>query len=212
MKIIFSSDLHGSESGYRRFSELLASGNFEIGILGGDLMGNGKKTLNSEDEIKKILNRAGKPVMYIMGNYDGVLSHSWTDTNLIKSINMKKLTVKDQSFAGYQYTNPFIGGDFEKTEKQQAADMQTLLKLLNEDTVFVSHGPAYGVLDKTHFGKSAGSRALLDLLSAIKPKFHLFGHIHESAGFKGYAVNGAYPKRHQLVSINTDTREVEFID
>ena len=80
MKIIFSSDLHGSKSGYRRFSELLASEKIEIGILG----------------------------------------HSWTDTNLIKSINMKKLTVKDQSFAGYQYTNPFIGGEFEKTEKQQA--------------------------------------------------------------------------------------------
>lgn len=212
MKIIFSSDLHGSGSGYRRFTELLASDRFDIGILGGDLMGSNSKSLTAEEEIKLILEKPGKPVLFIMGNYDGILGFNWADTHRLKSINMKKTTINGQSFTGYQYTNPFIGGEFEKTEKQQTADMQTLLGLIDKDTILVTHGPAYGVLDRTHFGKSAGSRALLDLLSAIKPKFHLFGHIHESAGCIGYAVNGAYPKRHQLISIETDTREVEFID
>lgn len=210
MKIIFSSDLHGSESGYNRFSELLASDKFDIGLLGGDMMCG--KALNTEESIKLILEKPGKPVLYIMGNYDGILGFNWTDTKLLKNINMKRITINGQSFAGYQYTNPFIGGDFEKSEKQQVGDMENLFKLIDKDTIFVSHGPAYGVLDKTHFGKSVGSMALLEMISTVKPKFHLFGHIHESAGHKDYAINGAYPKSHQLVGIDSDSGKVEFID
>ena len=211
MKLIFSSDLHGSESGYKRFSELLVSDKFDMGLLGGDLMGNRRKRLNSEDEIKKILHQSGKPILFIMGNFDGILGFNWTDTPLTRNINQKRVIIKEQSFVGYQYTNPFIGGEFERTEKQQSADMLDLCKLIDKDTILVTHGPAYGVLDRTHFGKSVGSRALMNLLSSVHPKFHLFGHIHESAGCEGCAVNGAYPKSHKFVSIDTDTEEVEFI-
>jgi Icc-related predicted phosphoesterase len=46
----------------------------------------------------------------------------------------------------------------------------------------VTHGPPYGILDKTDGGKHGGSEFLLKEVLRIKPKLHLFGHIHEGRG------------------------------
>jgi len=48
--------------------------------------------------------------------------------------------------------------------------------------VLVTHGPAYGILDKNIFGKSCGSKALKKEIDRIMPTYHLFGHIHEQGG------------------------------
>ena len=52
--------------------------------------------------------------------------------------------------------------------------------------ILVTHGPAYGVLDKvpltymsTH---SVGCEGLLEKINKVKPKIHIFGHIHASYG------------------------------
>lgn len=48
--------------------------------------------------------------------------------------------------------------------------------------VLLTHGPPYGILDKINAGNNVGSEALRKRVFEIKPKFHLFGHIHESRG------------------------------
>jgi Icc-related predicted phosphoesterase len=37
-------------------------------------------------------------------------------------------------------------------------------------------------LDETKKGKNAGSTYLREIVSKKKPKFHIFGHIHEARG------------------------------
>lgn len=57
--------------------------------------------------------------------------------------------------------------------------------------ILVTHGPPYGILDKTcpRFGsKHVGSRTLLDRVLTVRPKYHVFGHIHE--GYGEYIRNG----------------------
>lgn len=53
----------------------------------------------------------------------------------------------------------------------------------------LTHGPAYGILDKNAAGESCGCQALLKCIEEDKPRHHLFGHIHHSYGRKGNAYN-----------------------
>lgn len=54
-----------------------------------------------------------------------------------------------------------------------------------DDTdILVTHGPPYGILDKTSRDQRVGCRKLLERVEQIAPRLHIFGHIHESRGQK----------------------------
>jgi Icc-related predicted phosphoesterase len=55
--------------------------------------------------------------------------------------------------------------------------------------LLVTHGPAYGVLDRVVDGRRAGSRALGDTIARVRPRAHVFGHIHEARGQDGISYN-----------------------
>ena len=205
MRILFSSDLHGHIGAYKRFSELLSEEQFDLGILGGDLMSYSQDKEETERTIKEILHRARTRILFIMGNDDGILDYDWDDTELLNNCNMKRLPIGNHTFLGYQYTNPFVGGPFEKTEQLQREDLPILKGLIESSTVLVSHGPAFGTLDVTFSGDHVGSRALRTLVEESNPLFHLFGHIHHSAGIQGRSINGAYPDLGKFVSLDLDT-------
>jgi len=69
--------------------------------------------------------------------------------------------------------------------------------LIPDDTdVLITHGPPFGVLDKTLIGSAnVGCEELEFALRRVKPKVHIFGHIHEDFGMverKGITyVNGS---------------------
>ena len=48
--------------------------------------------------------------------------------------------------------------------------------------VLMTHGPPAGILDQTHHGSRVGCEELLAALARIRPRLHLFGHIHEGHG------------------------------
>lgn len=52
----------------------------------------------------------------------------------------------------------------------------------NSTDILITHGPAYGILDCTEGGDNAGCEELLLAIKRTKPKYHLFGHIHEGYG------------------------------
>ncbi len=55
--------------------------------------------------------------------------------------------------------------------------------LIPDDTdILVTHGPPYGILDRTMRGEAAGCRDLLETIVRVKPGLHIFGHIHEGYG------------------------------
>ena len=55
--------------------------------------------------------------------------------------------------------------------------------LIPRDTdILVTHGPPYGILDKTKRDEAVGCEELLKKILEIKPKIHAFGHIHEDYG------------------------------
>jgi Icc-related predicted phosphoesterase len=55
--------------------------------------------------------------------------------------------------------------------------------------ILVTHGPPYGIGDKTPRGELVGCEDLLrEITTRIKPRVHVFGHIHE--GYGRYDVDG----------------------
>ena len=61
-----------------------------------------------------------------------------------------------------------------------------LWSLIPSDTdILLTHGPPYEIMDLCSSGARAGCRILRDeVLARIKPKYHVFGHIHGSNGVK----------------------------
>jgi Icc-related predicted phosphoesterase len=51
-----------------------------------------------------------------------------------------------------------------------------------ETDILITHGPPYGHGDQTFRGELVGCRDLLEVVELIRPRFHIFGHIHEGAG------------------------------
>jgi Icc-related predicted phosphoesterase len=57
--------------------------------------------------------------------------------------------------------------------------------LIPADTdVLITHGPPYGILDKTSRQEPVGCMDLLDAIERIRPRLHVFGHIHEAYGIQ----------------------------
>jgi predicted phosphohydrolase len=48
--------------------------------------------------------------------------------------------------------------------------------------VLLTHGPPRGILDVTDAGEPVGCDDLLDAVRRVRPRLHVFGHIHEGYG------------------------------
>jgi Icc-related predicted phosphoesterase len=51
-----------------------------------------------------------------------------------------------------------------------------------ETDILITHGPPHGHGDLTIFRQRAGCADLRDAVSRVKPRLHIFGHIHEGFG------------------------------
>lgn len=98
-------------------------------------------------------------------------------------------------------------------------------KLIPEDVdILITHGPPFGTLDYTTFGNlNVGCEILAHRLTQIKPKLHIFGHIHDSAGYKFdgkthyfnvSVLNEQYHYKNKPISIDWDpkTNLINFIN
>jgi Icc-related predicted phosphoesterase len=69
--------------------------------------------------------------------------------------------------------------------RQRGADIAKYWATIPEGTdIIVTHGPAYNILDRTTRGDLTGCVDLKTKIEEIKPKYHVFGHIHEAYGMK----------------------------
>ena len=76
---------------------------------------------------------------------------------------------------------PLYGGAFGLVSPE---DRKRLYARIPEDTdILITHGPPYGILDVAP-GSSihSGCKELLDAVLRIRPRLHVFGHIHGAGG------------------------------
>ena len=78
---------------------------------------------------------------------------------------------------GSPITPTFYNWAFMKDRGEKIKD--TWNKIPGDTDVLVTHGPPLGILDKVIFdGQRVGCADLLNRVKEVKPKVHVFGHIH----------------------------------
>jgi Icc-related predicted phosphoesterase len=210
MRILAASDIHGNLPFYRGLPESAKRLDADAIVLAGDLLGFPQpfKTveeaqLADAEDILRFLEPTGVLVFYIMGNDDFVELGS--DNSRILSIHTRRIEAGDNNFVGYQYSLPFIGGIYEKSEESIREDLADIAGLVDRKTVFVTHSPAKGYLDKTVLGSEAGSRSIRDVVNSRNPLVHIHGHVHECFGRKSPHFNVATDQSMRAMLIDLDT-------
>jgi Icc-related predicted phosphoesterase len=61
-------------------------------------------------------------------------------------------------------------------------------KIPSDTNILITHGPPFGILDTNKNQHKTGCEDLLKTVQKIKPKYHLFGHIHEAYGIKSVGI------------------------
>lgn len=183
MKVVCISDTHGLHG---RIKELPKG---DMIIHAGDITGGGNHSevlnflvwFNSLDYKYKI---------FIAGNHD-FLFERYPD--LIKEIMVQypditylqdEMILKEgKRIYGSPYTPQFGGWAFMRERGDEEHQMRGIWNQIPYGLdLLITHGPAYGVLDKTITGKKAGCANLLVATVREKVKHHVFGHIHEGYG------------------------------
>lgn len=82
-------------------------------------------------------------------------------------------------------------------------------KIPKKTDILITHGPAYGILDKTYFSnENVGCPHLLKKIKEIKPILHICGHIHEE---RGVHVDPSGPTTYNNAS-SLDVRYIPYPD
>lgn len=125
-----------------------------------------------------------KTKIVIAGNHDFCFENA---ANVCRDILGPIIYLQDESvqidglkFYGSPWQPTFFNWAFNLDRGEQIAQKWALIP---EDTeILITHGPPFGILDRTREGLAVGCEDLLERLSVINPKLHVFGHIHEGYG------------------------------
>jgi Icc-related predicted phosphoesterase len=75
---------------------------------------------------------------------------------------------------------PLYGGAFGMSS---ATDRKRLYSQIPKDTdVLITHGPPYGIDSDPDSAMHAGCRELFDAVMRVRPRLHVFGHVHAAYG------------------------------
>jgi Icc-related predicted phosphoesterase len=165
----------------------------------------GLEPVNFSENIEMLHNKIIKVKGFNLIGYNGRVKY--VDENIIEAPEL----MFDEDKALEDLSKLFEGGDPQKT-------------------IFVTHAPPYGILDKVKedwvayavstYGDKAkeghiGSNAFRDAVLKYQPLVHTFGHIHESAGVEKHGettfINGgAFGATSEVEEVTIKDREVKF--
>mgnify|MGYP006293485631 FL=1 len=176
MKLIVISDTHGQHRS-------LEIPDGDVLIHAGDLTRHG--TLGDVRDFNNFLGTLPHPhKIVIAGNHDFCFEK---DRKACEEILTNCIYLQDQEvvidgvkFYGSPWQPWFYDWAF---NLQRGPEIRAKWELIPEDTdVLITHGPPHGIGDLTAQGDHAGCQDLLEVIEEIKPKLHIFGHIHEGYG------------------------------
>lgn len=125
-----------------------------------------------------------KHKIIIAGNHDWLFQ---TNPLLAKSLITNAIYLEDSSceIMGFNiYGSPwqpwFFDWAFNLPRGNALAEKWS--KIPEKTDILITHGPPQSILDVTPRGEFAGCEELLKVVQKIKPRLHVFGHIHHSYG------------------------------
>jgi Icc-related predicted phosphoesterase len=122
--------------------------------------------------------------IFVAGNHDWLFetSSQFARTLLDSSIHYLKdssVEIENLKIYGSPYQPRFFDWAF---NLMRGAELAEKWKLIPDETdVLITHGPPFGILDEVprqYFIENTGCEELRKRVETIKPKLHIFGHIH----------------------------------
>lgn len=179
MKIVFISDTHGQ---HRKLKNLPKA---DLIIHGGDVSKLGKAH-EVEDFIHWFLRLDYAHKIFIAGNHDFYFEDYSPDfiqkklTSNCHYLCNSGVEIEGVKIWGSPITPTFFNWAF---NEDRGKAIEKYWNMIPVDTdILLTHGPVKGMLDRTISDINAGCEDLLNTVKKVKPKFHLFGHIHEAYG------------------------------
>jgi len=194
MKITFISDTHAK---HNQVTSSLPGG--DVLIHAGDISNKGYRT-EIQDFIKwfsTIENYTHK--IFIAGNHDFSCQDEVSVVQELLRLNPGSEYLYDDMFligdesADYDDMVKVWGSPWQPefynwafNLPRQGAELKEVWNMIPSDVdILITHGPPYGHLDYVTYSKqNVGCELLRDRIDLIKPKIHVFGHIHSSYGYK----------------------------
>lgn len=139
-----------------------------------------------EDFLTWFENQDFKYKILVAGNHDFYFERESVEN--IQSILPKNIvylkdsltTIKRLKIWGSPITPWFFNWAF---NRHRGNEIQRHWDLIPTDTdILITHGPVFRILDLTSSQQHVGCKDLFLKVSAVKPKVHICGHIHESYG------------------------------
>jgi predicted phosphohydrolase len=126
----------------------------------------------------------------IAGNHDGAFE-KWPDLAraMVKEVAPTVTYLQDSGceFFGIKFWGSPVQPEFCNWffNRQRGPDIKRHWDLIPDGTdVLITHGPPSDILDVSGFDNAhCGCSDLMAAVNRVKPKYHLFGHIHHSYGF-----------------------------
>lgn len=176
--LIVTGDLtaHDNEIEYLRFFEWLTQQEYKkIIFIGGNHDNWLKNNRNTYDKGK---------IEYLYDSGAAFCYYEPLEKNESKSIKRKDFKIWGSPWtASFKGINPKCTAFTEPYGNDTDDRLNDHWKKIPRDIdILITHGPPYGILDTTNRGEHVGSGTLLARVLDIKPKLHVFSHIHECGG------------------------------
>lgn len=211
-KLVLISDTHG-------FQMPLPSG--DILIHGGDLTGNG--TFRAvQRELDWLNSQPHKHVVIIAGNHDFAFENPKATSPVLELgriiyLENSEVTIEGVRIYGSPAQPRFCDWAFNVDRGEAIRKYWDIIP--NNVDVLVTHGPPMGILDQAaaHLNtEHLGCEELALAVDRVKPRIHMFGHIHGGRGYKNFngteffnasMVNEAYQPVHEAWEVEFETKD-----
>lgn len=160
---------------------------------------------NTQKYVDWMANQPHKHKILCAGNHDWFMQDIYHNPELREQIDWKgvQLLMDEEAIIdGVKfYVSPWVPRFFDWAFMLDTyEELEEKWKAIPDDVeVLVTHGPAFGILDRNYQGSFCGDSALLERIKSLKKlKMHCFSHIHEAYGtrFNGHlAINASIGDR-----------------
>lgn len=161
LNIFAFSDTHGSHR------KLQVPENVDILICGGDVVEDNLEGDEYDDFVEWFASLPCKWKIFVPGNHELSFEIGRAD-GIIQRMTNRGITVLEDAIID---CDGVIIASISGSSSISDDDIPEGIDII------VTHNPPYGILDE-----NAGSVNILDFILKAKPKCHLFGHIHSTAG------------------------------
>lgn len=176
MKIVCISDTHGKHQG-------LEVPEGDLLIHAGDVSRRGKaKEIHKFNDWLGTLSHPYKVV--IAGNHDWLFEKVPEEAEALITeavyLNDSGVNIQGLYIWGSPISPTFYDWAFNRDRGEQIRKHWALIP--DNTDILITHGPPKGILDKVFTGEEVGCEDLTEAVKRVRPKYHIFGHIHEAYG------------------------------